>query len=127
MLRSLSLLACVQQRLRRSSRFNPLQQFIARLDQNLLINTGHDTLGATAAAHFGQPQAVGIDQPNAGFASPVDELAHPDVAAQVVETTSETDFGEVLRHTPTAWETEQDFGGGGHAGIINVDPCVGVP
>ena len=40
---------------------------------------------AMTAAHLGQPQAVGLYQPHAGFAGAIGELAHAGIAARYIE------------------------------------------
>ena len=45
----------------------------------------NNALVTMAAAHFGQAQAVRLDEPNTGFTRTVRELPHPGVAARYIE------------------------------------------
>jgi hypothetical protein len=71
-----------------------------------------------AARHFGQPQAVRLNQPETGFARTVCELAHAGVAPGNVEEHLLHRFGGGFDAHANSVETEKHFRGRRHGRII---------
>ena len=107
-----------QQGLGRAGFFELLQQLIERGDLGHGIDSRHHALVAVAAAHLGQAQAVGLDQPGTGFAGAVGELAHPGVAARGIVKNFKNRLGRGFEANTDGMETEKNFGGRRHPAII---------
>ena len=107
-----------QQRLGAAGFFELLQQLVERRDLRDGIDAGNNALMAVAAAHFGQAQAVGLDQAHTGFAGAIKELAHAGVAARGVKKNFKDGLGRGFEPHADGMKTEKNFGGRGHAPII---------
>ena len=104
-----------------------LQQLVERLDLGHRIDPGDHALMAMAAAHFGQAQAVGFNQPDTGFARPVGELAHPGIAAGGIEKNLQHRLGGGFQAYAYGMKAEKNFGGRRHEGIITAGVPAAVP